>query len=41
MLLIKHLLTRFFVLISSWHGYDILKGDFKFSKSEVDDTKSL
>ena len=26
MLLIKHLLTRFFVLISSWRGYNILKG---------------
>jgi len=26
MLLIKHLLTQFFVLISSWRGYNILKG---------------
>ena len=26
MLLINHLLTRFFVLTSSWRGYNILKG---------------
>jgi len=28
MLLIKHLLMRFFVLINSWRGYNILKGQF-------------